>query len=120
MASLRAKLAELERRLLALEARQLAWRLDAANRAGAPDSVSDTLADIVSSSHDIMKAIAELRGKCRGSRPEQIDVHVEEGTVHCTAWFEDQTDVSVDFPQPVLGFRRSDCKKLFEEALHVE
>jgi hypothetical protein len=120
MASLRAKIAELERRMVALEARQLAWRHDAASKAGKPDSVSDTLADLVSSSHDMMAAISELREKCRGKRPEQIDVHVEEGTVFAHAWFEDQTDVTVDFPQPVFGFRRSDCKKLFEEALHVE
>jgi hypothetical protein len=120
MASLRAKLAELERRMLALEARQLVWRQDAASRAGAPDSAPDTLSGLISASHDMMEAIAKLREQCRGARPDQIDVFVEGGVVFANAFLEDGTDVSVDFPQPPLGFRRADCKRLFEEALHVE
>jgi hypothetical protein len=123
MASLRAKLAELERRMLALEARQLAWRHDAASKAGAPDSApEDTLASIMSSTHDMMAAIAELREKCRGRRLDQIDIYVEEGVVNAVAYLDEgpDTTVCVTFDQPVLGFRRSDCKKLFEEALHVE
>jgi hypothetical protein len=120
MASLRAQIAELQRRMLALEARQIVWRADAASRAGAPDSAEDALADLVSSTHGMMAAIAKLREQCNGRRPEQIDVFVEEGVVFANAFFGDDDDVSVNFPQPVLGFRRDDCRKLFEEALHVE
>jgi hypothetical protein len=122
MASLRAKIAELERRMLALEARQLAWRHDAASKAGKPDSGPDPLADFFKTSHEMMEAIQEMRAQCDklGQRPEQIDVFVEHGTVFAKAFFEDiDHSIDVSFKQP-WGFRCRDAKKLFEEALHVE
>jgi hypothetical protein len=122
MASLRAKIAELERRMLALEARQIAWRADAASKAGSPDSGPDHVNDLMKASHGMMDAIKELRAECDklGKRPEQIQVFVERGIVFARAYFEDlANDVDVSFEQP-WGFRCRDAKKLFEEALHVE
>jgi hypothetical protein len=67
MPTLHQRIVELEKRLTAIEARQLMWRHDAASRAGKPDSVSDAaLADIISSSRDVMKAVTELRRSVQG------------------------------------------------------
>jgi hypothetical protein len=122
MASLRQKIAELERRMLALEARQIPWRADAASKAGAPDSAPDRVGNLMKSSHEMMDAIKELRAQCDklGQRPEQIQVFVENGIVFAKAFFEDlANDAEVSFEQP-WGFRCRDAKKLIEEALHVE
>jgi hypothetical protein len=51
--------------MLALEARQLVWRQDAASRAGAPDSAPDAVGDLMSSSHAMLEAISTLRAPSR-------------------------------------------------------
>jgi hypothetical protein len=107
--------------MLALEARQLVWRQDAASRAGAPDSAPDAVGDLMSSSHAMLEAISTLRAQCaeRCRRPEQVDVFVERGVVFARAYFDDDDDVEeVTFDQP-WGFRRSTARELFEEALNV-
>jgi hypothetical protein len=121
MASLRAKLAEMERRLIALEARQIAWAHDSAIRGGSPashpPSLPDDLVDVLPSS-DMMAALAELRASCteRGERPEQVDVFTENGETCARAWFVDGSDAFVTFKTPP-AFRARDAKRLFEEAL---
>jgi hypothetical protein len=122
MATLRAKIAELERRILAIEARQLAWRYDAASRAGKPDSVADDLVDILMPSHGMLQAIAELRARCDEQRknPDQVNIIIEGDYVFARALFGHDTEVNVSFDRPPLGFRRADCERLFREACNVE
>jgi len=117
MASLRAKIAELERRLIAIESRQLLWRHDASSRAGAPDSVPAELEQFLPTSK-MLDALAELRARCdaRGEKPEQVVVGTEDGQSYATAWFVDGEQATATFKKPA-NFRASDAKKLFEEAL---
>jgi hypothetical protein len=117
MASIRQRIAELERRLIAIEARQIAWRHDAASRAGAPDSVPAELEQFLPTS-EMLEALAELRAQCdaRGEKPDQVDVGTEDGQSYATAWFVDGEQATATFKKPA-NFRANDAKKLFEEAL---
>jgi hypothetical protein len=120
MPTLRQELAELKRRMLALEARQILWRCVAAGNPGAPDSLNSNLADLAPTPA-MLEAIVDLRTRCAecGERPEQIDIHTEDGVACANAWFPDGSEESVVFelPRPV---RIRDARRIFEEALGVE
>jgi hypothetical protein len=118
--SLRAEIAELRRRLVALEARQLAWRHNAAGNPGAPDCLPT--AAPIELTQEMRQALDQLweRRVKRGVAFDQVAVALceDEATVAVTAYFVDGLDAYVYFPAPP-EFDALKCCRAFEAHLHV-
>jgi hypothetical protein len=115
MASIRALLAELNRRVIALEARQLVWRHDAASRPDAGDCVVDPIPSpaVLSAVANLATLVAE-----RGQAVEQVDVYTEDSETCARAFLSDGSDVCVSFATP-QNFRARDLRRVLAESFHA-
>jgi hypothetical protein len=114
--SLRSEIAELRRRLTALEALMLVWRHDAASRPGAGDCRADVLlpsSGVLRACADLAKLVAE-----RGQAVEQVDVYTEDRKTCARAYFLDGSDAAVSFETP-QDFRARDLRRALEESFVV-
>jgi hypothetical protein len=120
MPSLRAELAELRRRLTALEARQLVWRHDAAGSPGAPDSWNGAPPFELT---DGMRAALDTlwqRSVDYGQPFAHVEViNCEDKTILVQAYFKDGTDTSAHFDQPE-NFDAFACRRAMEAHLNVQ
>jgi hypothetical protein len=120
MAILRQEIAELKKRMLALESRQLAWRYDAAAsaspEAGASYSGPDyELTDEMRSSLDTLWQ----RSVEYGQTYDQVSITpLDDASVTATAYFKDGTDTCVQFAKPP-EFDASACRRAMEAHLNV-
>jgi hypothetical protein len=122
MASLRAEITELRRRLIALEARQLAWRHDAA-ASGSPETGASWTGPVAFDLTDDMRGALDAlyqRSVDYGQPFSQVDVNLcEDGkTVAVRAYFQDGNDTSVDFAKP-QDFDWHACRRSFGDYLNV-
>jgi hypothetical protein len=119
MASLRAEIAELKRRLIAVEARQLAWR-HATGAGGSPGSPDCWPGPAFELTDDMRAALDTLwqRSVEYGQPFAQVDIALYEDavTVAARAWFRDGRETSVDFPKPA-DFDAIACRRAFEAHL---
>jgi hypothetical protein len=113
--SIRAELAELNRRLIAVEARQIVWRHDAAARPGAGDCGVDPMpsSGVLRACADLAKLVAE-----RGQAVDQVDVYTEDRETCARAFLSDGSDVSVAFSTPP-DFRARALRRALEESFVV-
>jgi len=114
MPTLRQQIAELERRVLAVEARQILW----ANRAegGSPETGATSVSEVLPSI-DVLRAVADLAVQVaeRGSPVEQIDIGSEDGNTYATAHLVDGDQVSITFATP-RNFRARDLRCALESS----
>jgi hypothetical protein len=115
VASLREEIADLKRRLIAMEARQIAWRHDAAARPGAGDCAVASIpsSGVLRACADLAKLVAE-----RGQAVEQVDVYTEDRETCARAYLLDGSDVCVSFETP-QDFRARDLRRALAESFHV-
>jgi hypothetical protein len=123
MPSLRAELAELKKRMLALEARQLAWRHDSA-ASGSPETGASWTGPVAFELTDGMRAALDVlweRSVEYGQPFVQVAVNpCEDGeTILVCAYFKDGNDTSVDFEKP-KDFDWLACRRALEAHLNVQ
>jgi hypothetical protein len=121
MPSLRAEIAELRRRLVALEARQLVWRHDAAagGKPGSPDYCQGPAFELTDDMRDALDKLW-ARSVQSGQPFAQVDVSLceDDTTVAVRAYLRNGADVSVYFDQPP-NFDALACRSAFETHLNV-
>jgi hypothetical protein len=100
MPTLRQQIAELERRVLAVEARQILWAQGAA-ASGSPEAGATSVSEVLPSL-DVLRAVADLAVQVaeRGSPVEQINIGTEDGYTYAVAHLEDGDQVSATFATP--------------------
>jgi hypothetical protein len=123
MASLRQEIAELRRRLTALEARQLAWRHDAA-ASGSPETGASWTGPVAFELTDGMRGALDTLWQRRvayGQPFSQVDVSLcEDGTtVAVRGYFRDGNDAEVSFEKP-QNFDWLRCRRAFGDYLNVD
>jgi hypothetical protein len=122
MASLRAEIAELRRRLVALEARQLVWRHEVAagGSPGAPDYQQGAPAfDLTDQMRGALETLWQ-RSVQSGQPIAQVDVSLceDDTTVAVRGYLRNGADVSVYFDMPA-DFDALACRRAFEAHLNV-
>jgi hypothetical protein len=123
MATLRQEIAELKRRMIALEVRQLRWRADTA-ASGSPVTGASWTGPVAFDLTDDMRGALDTlwqRSVDYGQPFVQVDVHpYEDGTtVAVRAYFKDGNDTSVDFEKP-KDFDWLACRRALEAHLNVQ
>jgi hypothetical protein len=108
--------------MVALEARQLVWRHDAAagGSPGAPDFLNGAAFELTDGMRQALDMLWERSVEC-GQPFAQVDVSLCEdaATVAVRAYFRNGSDTSVYFEQP-SDFDASACRRAFGAHLHVE
>jgi hypothetical protein len=120
MPSLRAEIAELRRRLVALEARQLVWRHDAAaGKPGAPDFWQAPTFELTDQMRRALDALW-ARSVEYGQPFAQVDINPceDDTTVAVRAYLRNGSDITVYFDQPP-DFDAFGCRRAFEAHLNV-
>jgi hypothetical protein len=118
MASLRAEIAELRRRLLAMEARQLAWRYNAAGNPGAGDCWNGEAFEWTTS---MQRALDALQSAKRNQLFTQVVISLcdDDKAAIATAFCSNGTSAAAWFDKP-HNFDALVCRNAFEAHLNVE
>jgi hypothetical protein len=120
MATLRQEIAELKKRMLALESRQLAWRYDAAASAS-PEAGASYSGPAYELTDEMRASLDTLwQRSVEYAQPyDQVSITPLDGaTITATAYFKDGTDTYVSFTKPP-DFDASACRRAMETHLNV-
>jgi hypothetical protein len=122
MPSLRAEIAELRRRMVALEARQLVWRHDAAaavGSPGAPDYCQGAAFELTDGMRGALDTLWQRSVEC-GQPFAQVDITLceDDTTIAVRGYLRNGRDFSVYFDQPP-DFDAFACRRAFEVHLNV-